>query len=133
MGTEERVWWNSFHEAWADIGIVACSDLAEVEYDPPLPEDVISGKVALKHVFGRSDLGDYRNPIKNVYGMEVGVVAHVKRAVNDRGQFENILTIEDIGGECPVINIVTSAGKKITVNVGRFGFGDVEVKKLEFQ
>lgn len=107
-----------------------------VSDDPPIPEKLLSGEIARKHVWGRTDLGDYRNRIKNVNGVQCGVTVHVKRIIADgtRTGFANVLTVEDVGGECEVINIVTSSGKKLTVNVGRMpisGEGGITTNKLE--
>jgi hypothetical protein len=139
--TEE---WRQFLNMWWDVGTTAFADLSSggqgsvEEYlsrilsppeDPPIPEDILSGRLAHKHVFGRTDLGDYRNSIKNVYGQKVGVTVHVKRAFE-----RNILTIEDFGGECPMINIVTKSGKTLTLNVSKIpvdGTGEIETRKLE--
>ena len=126
--------YNKYLNAWAEIGEQAFADLVTNDtgklHDPELPEDVVSGVTAKKFVFGRADLGDYRNELKNVYGNKVGVTAHVKRAFG-----QNILTIEDLAGECPLINIVTASGKKITLNIGKIPFntgGQIETTKLEF-
>lgn len=133
-------WWRRFLDLWNDIGYSAHADLrtdsgyvAELtvkENDPPIPEDILSGKIAHQHIFGRTDLGDYRNKIKNVYGNPVGITVHVKRSFG-----QNILTIEDIAGECPLINIVTASGKKITLSVGKIPVttgGCIESTKVEF-
>jgi hypothetical protein len=126
--------WNRFLNSWADVGQQAFADLVTEEdgkvHDPELPEEILSGLTAKKFIFGRTDLGDYRNELKNVYGNKVGVTAHVKRALG-----QNILTIEDFAGECPLINIVTSSGKKITLNIGKIpsqSDGQIETTKLEF-
>lgn len=136
-------WWRTFSNSWVDVGSAAFADLStggdsSVEEclekmlsppeDPSIPSELVQN--ALKHIFGRTDLGDYRNKIKNVYGHPVGVTVHVKR---DFGQ--NILTVEDFGGECPLINIVTTSGKKITLNIGKIPVGvdgSIETKRLEF-
>ncbi len=137
--------WDRFLDAWTEIGVHAFADLSSggsctiEEYlersfgpqeDPPIPEPLISGEVAMKHVFGRTDLGDFRNNIKNTYGNSIGVTVHVKRVAG-----QNILTIEDFKGECPMINIVTTSGKKITLNVGKIPVnveGGIETKRMEF-
>ena len=125
--------WNKFLNAWAEIGEQAFADsvseLDEMPINPDIPEDIASGLTARKHIFGRVDLGDVRNELKNVHGQKVGVTAHVKRAFG-----QNILTIEDFAGECPLINIVTCSGKKVTVNIGKIPTstgGQIETTKLE--
>lgn len=137
--------WDIFLKSWQEVGEHAFADLStggEIsidEYiersfspheDPPIPEDIISGKTAFKHVFGRTDLGDFRNNIKNTYGNSIGVTVHVKRVDG-----QNILTIEDFRGECSLINVVTTSGKKITLNVGKIPAavdGQIETKRVEF-
>lgn len=126
--------WRSFLNAWFDLGVQAYADLVSedtgLQATPDLPEEIESGLTARKFVFGRTDLGDYRNEIKDVYGHSTGVVIHVKRALG-----KNILTVEDFGGKCPQVNIVTMSEQPITTNLVRLipdTQGGVTTKKVEF-
>lgn len=142
--------WKRFIEVFAEIGEAASVDLREPEpelkskfdlmqmyfdepEDPEIPAEILSGQMARKHVFGRTDLGDYRNKIKNTNGVLSGVTVHVKAVIEDN-RIRNVLTIEDVGGDCQVINVVSSSGKKLVVNVGRLpqdAQGQIEMQKLE--
>lgn len=131
-------WAESLGHIFFSVGVLEFknkgSDYWKSIDDPPLPEKLLSGEIARKHVWGRTDLGDYRNKIKNINGVPVGVTVHVKRVICDGFRQANVLTLEDVGGECEVVNIVTTSGKKLTVNVGRLpasGEGEITTNKLE--
>lgn len=94
-----------------EFGDAMSDDLTEFP-NPDIPEGLLSGLVARKFVFGRTDIGDYRNKIKNVHGNPIGTTVHVKRIDG-----QNVLTIEDVAGECSTINIVTARKNAVTVTV----------------
>jgi hypothetical protein len=135
-------WWEWFGRMWSDVGATSFADLSTGgqgsidEYlesfispdNPEIPSSLVAA--SMKHIFGRTDLGDYRNKIKNVHGHPIGVTVHVKTAFD-----KNILTIEDFSGECPMINIITTSGKKVTLNIGKLPIlreGGIETTKVEF-
>lgn len=145
--------WSEFTNCWWEVGIHAYADLSSggqwasreeflekafpsiAPEDPEIPPRILSGEIARAHVFGRTDLGDYRNRIKNVNNVPSGVTVHVKPMMK-QNRIKNVLTIEDFSGECDVINIVTTSADKIVVNVGKLPSdtnGSIQMQKVELE
>jgi len=132
-----KFWQDLGWSVWADQrtgGDISISDALEKHFKPtdrdvPIPDEVQSGDVARKHFFGRTDLGDHRNAIRDTSGEKIGVAVHVKKV-----EGQNILTIEDLGGECQVVHFVTASKRKVTVNLVKLPLdklAEVESKKVD--